>query len=192
MTMNIKRKTVTIIRVLGSVVGMSLLSLCLAACSTCKPKTVETKLSEVELARAKLKKEIEQERVRFIRIGQTVKVILYSDYLFQPGSANIYKDQMHTLSLISRYISTYPQSEVHVRGYTAAGFSQKYLRSLSKRRAEEVLNTLWKQGIDTRLLIANGLGLAKRVNTNKTVSGRFSNNRIEITFMYRDVAPLYD
>jgi outer membrane protein OmpA-like peptidoglycan-associated protein len=171
----------------------ALLSLGLTACSHSEKVTVTkvVKPSVYEI-RAQLEKEIQNQNVQVIKVGQTIRLVLPSDYFFQPGSANLYQGQINILANIARYIGTYHQSEVTIKGYTASTLSSAYLKALSAKQAEVISHRMWGMGIQSQLLIASGLGAKNPVDTNETADGRFSNNRVEITFMYRTDRPLYD
>lgn len=192
MTIKLTRKLG--LKALATVVTVSCLGFVLSGCSSEKKlnyQAIPKALTTQEL-RASLKSKIQKDDIKFVHVGQTIRLVIPTDYTFQPGSANLYKGQVKGLKLIARYISTYSQSEVQVRGYTAKGADSKYLKALSAKRAEVISHRLWGMGVNTRLIIASGLGLKNNVNTNATIQGRFSNNRVEITFMYRQDTPLYD
>jgi outer membrane protein OmpA-like peptidoglycan-associated protein len=165
----------------------------LASCSHEKKMTVAkvVKPSVYEI-RAKLEKQIKQDKVQVIRVGQTIRLVLSSDYFFQPNSANLYKKQVEVLARIAHYIGTFHQSEVAIKGYTANTFASHYQQALSAKQAEVVSHRMWRMGIKSQLLIATGLGEKGAVDSNKTAEGRFANNRVEISFMYRADMPLYD
>lgn len=142
--------------------------------------------------RAELEKQIEADRIQVIKIGQTIRLILPSDYFFEPNSANLYAKQVSVLAHIAHYIGTYHQSEVAIKGYTANTFASHYQQALSAKQAEVISHRMWRMGIKSQLLIASGLGEKNAVDTNATAQGRFANNRVEISFMYRSDRPLYD
>lgn len=188
-----KVKTNRAIKTVASLVAVSALGFGLSACShPPKPNYKPIVIPTTQQIRAKLKHQLIKARVSFVQVGQTIRLILPSDYFFHPGSANLYKSQVKVLTKIKRYISSYLQSEVTVKGYTADGFGSDYLNALSAKRAEMISHRLWGMGLDTRLTIASGLGATNSVDSNDTVKGRFNNNRVEITFMYRENTPLYD
>jgi len=186
-------RTKTVLKAVAGVALLSTLGLGLSACSSSK-KVTETPVTKpsVQEVRAILKSQIKQDNVKVIHVGQTIRLILPSAYFFKPNSANLYKSKVEALARISHYIGTFRQSDVRVTGYTANTLNAKFLEALSAKQAEVVQHRLWTLGIKTQLVIADGLGEKGAVNTNQTVAGRFSNNRVEISFMYREDTPLYD
>jgi outer membrane protein OmpA-like peptidoglycan-associated protein len=191
--MMIDKLTKALRRIISSVAFASFLVFSLTDCSHSEKMTVTpVQKPSIQEVRAILKAQIQEDNISVIHIGQTIRLILPSDYFFHPGSANLYQKQMEVISRIGQYIGTYHQSEVTVKGYTADNFGAKYLQVLSAKQAEVISYRLWMMGIKTQLVIASGLGVKNSVDTNKTVEGRFSNGRVEITFMYREDTPLYD
>jgi outer membrane protein OmpA-like peptidoglycan-associated protein len=188
-----KLKTKKIAKKICLVAVVPFLGFSLVACSHSEKMVMTpSQKPSIQEVRALLKEEIQNDNVSIIHVGQTIRMILPSDYFFQPGSANLYKKQVEVLSAIARYIGAYSQSEVTVQGYTANNFEAKYLQVLSAKQAQVISYRLWSMGVKTQLIIASGSGLNNSVDTNATIEGRFSNSRVEITFMYREDMPLYD
>jgi outer membrane protein OmpA-like peptidoglycan-associated protein len=52
--------------------------------------------------------------------------------------------------------------------------------TLSQKRAESVKTYLLKKGIDTKRIIAKGLGESKPIATNETAEGKAKNRRTEV------------
>ena len=193
-TMTIKLTKKILLKTLIAAVTVSSLGILLSGCSSDKKLDYQAipKAPTVQEVRASLKSKIKKDEIKIVHVGQTIRLVIPSDYTFQPGSANLYKGQVKTLRQIARYISTYDQSDVRVRGFTAKGVDSKYLKVLSAKRAEVISHYLWGMGIKTQLIVASGLGEMNNVDINATIKGRFNNNRVEITFMYRQDMPLYD
>ena len=76
-------------------------------------------------------------------------------------------------------MSSNPEMEVEIHGYTDnIGNSQMNLE-LSKKRAETVKEWLVNLGIDPSRITSKGFGKSNPIASNKTPKGREKNRRIE-------------
>lgn len=121
-----------------------------------------------------------------IQLGETVKVVLPSDRLFNTDSANVRNPNM--LRALTHYIKTFRTVDIAVDGYSdrrrVVGHPQNYQDALTAQQAQVVIDRLWSRGIDTRLLVAEGQGWRNAVAWNGSEAGRRQNRRIEVTFRF--------
>jgi|UniRef100_UPI00404B0226 outer membrane protein OmpA-like peptidoglycan-associated protein len=91
-----------------------------------------------------------------------------------------YTDEFNEiLSLIKKY-STNDKMEFIISGHTNSVGSKERNKELSLKRAEKIKSILVEKGCNPNILIAIGYGEEKPIASNKTLSGRKENSRIEI------------
>ncbi len=124
-----------------------------------------------------------------IKVDKTVVFINLSDkMLYQSGSANITTRANEVLGKIAQIVSSRPDVEVMVEGYTDnvpiknACFEDNW--DLSVKRATSVVRALQKNfKIDPNKLIAAGRGEYNILADNATLEGRSTNRRTRIIIM---------
>lgn len=141
------------------------------------------KCSDAEKCR--LAARLERVGVETHRVGEDMKVVIPSDLLFLPHSANFNCRYQFVLPHIASLLECYRKEDVRIAGYTDCGGNPDHNKQLSVLQAEKVAKFLWHQGIDARLLYSKGFGALHPVARNQTYYGRSVNRRIEITF--RDI-----
>lgn len=127
---------------------------------------------------------VQADGVQFINVGQTVKLVLGSNWLFNPRSANFNPKTLWILSEVAGLMKTYDMVETQVTAYTDAIGNAQHNQALSTRQAQVVASYLWKAGLQNRMIYAVGFGETRPVATNRYASSRVANNRIEIKFRY--------
>lgn len=117
----------------------------------------------------------------------TITVTLANSILFAPGSAKFKAATSAELNhIVSVLKSKYKGKEVDVVGHTDADpikKSKKYWKDnwdLSAGRALTVLRYVQKKGIKKNKIRAVAAGSSRPVASNKTVSGKAKNRRVEI------------
>lgn len=128
-----------------------------------------------------------QHGVKILHVGETITVVLPSDYVFYPDSANINPCFQEVLRVVSEYIFCYEKESVRVSAYTDCQCSPFRNEVLTQAQAQIVAKALWCGGIDARLLFAVGHGSNFPIASNATQQGRAQNRRVEICFRY--IAP---
>ena len=120
--------------------------------------------------------------VQVVRVGEDVRIIIPSDHLFKPYSANFKREYLPVLSAISTLLSCYEEEEVKVAGYTDCFGSMERNVMLSTLQAEKVEKFIWRAGVDSRLFYTKGYGPLYPIASYKHYYGRARNRRIEMTF----------
>jgi chemotaxis protein MotB len=147
-----------------------------------------------------VQKEVEEivsdvkELVMFNKLGGKVKVeetdegavITISDMvLFQPGESTISPGGLDVMTKIAKVLAQFAYP-IKVAGHTdnvpiqTARFASNW--ELSASRASDVVRFLISQGIDPRLLSAQGYAEFRPTADNKTDAGRAKNRRVEIVY----------
>ncbi|MGV6845303.1 MAG: OmpA/MotB family protein [Lutibacter sp.] len=124
-----------------------------------------------------------------VSVEKTVVYISIADkLLFKSGSATISSEAKNVLSKVAQVVSTQPNVEVMVEGYTdnkpisTAGIKDNW--DLSVKRATAVVRVLQNDfQIEPARLIAAGRGEYKPLESNETVEGRARNRRTRIVLM---------
>jgi outer membrane protein OmpA-like peptidoglycan-associated protein len=125
--------------------------------------------------------------VKIVQVGETITVVLPSDKLFYPDSANINPCFLPVLKAASDYIFCYEKMSVKIGAYTDNRCAPVRNCALSQAQAQVIAKALWCNGIDARLLFAVGYGPDYPIASNFTCQGRIQNRRVEICFRY--IAP---
>lgn len=98
---------------------------------------------------------------------------------FNEGAASIAPESEGRLDRLAAILQRCPTARIELGGYTDAEGTPQRNETLSRIRAEAVLNYLVAAGIAGDRLTAVGYGEANPIATNETVEGRAANRRIE-------------
>lgn len=121
-----------------------------------------------------------EQGIDVIKIGETGTVVMDSNLLFAPNSANFRPAYASHLKIVARLLNSYEASSVAVTAYTHTPGDAE--RALTEKQAQKIVVYLKKQGIDTRLIYAKGYGNLYPVTLDKQ-NGQL-NRRIEIKWVY--------
>jgi len=159
-----------------------LLNLLLAACSNTRiyyaPDPEGTRRFQI----AALSAQLESAGVQVVKIGETLRIILPSDYLFNPpASTNINPNYSAVLDTVAKLMLIVEIPSGAAAGYTNSEPSPRLNKAVSERQAQVVLDYLWGRGVDVRVFHAVGYGSSEPLAGDP---GYWINRRIEIKFMY--------
>jgi len=119
-----------------------------------------------------------QDRVE--RDGETMRVALASDTLFDSGSATLQPGAQDKLREVARVFMRYPRTRLEIVGHTDDRGSEASNQALSDRRAAAVRTALTTEGVEAARITVRGEGETRPVATNSTPEGRAQNRRVEI------------
>lgn len=122
--------------------------------------------------------------VKVIQVGETITLILPSDKVFYPDSANINPCFIPILKVASDYVFCFEKMTVKINAYGDNLCSPYRTLILTQAQAQAIAKTFWCNGIDTRLLVAQGYGCGLPIGANASCAGREQNRRVEICFRY--------
>ena len=106
-------------------------------------------------------------------------VVTVPGSLFEPGeSAALRPAATDRLVRIATILKRQPNLVIKVEGF--ADDREQDARDMSRRRAEVIRELLMRSGVDPGLLMAEGNGNSRPVESNATASGREQNRRVEI------------
>lgn len=116
-------------------------------------------------------------------IEKTGKIAIYGIF-FDFDKAEIKPDSAATLVEIAKMLRATTGKRYLIVGHTDNQGGLEYNSSLSKRRAEAVVNALTKQyGVNAQAIVPVGVGMAAPVAPNTNESGRAKNRRVEVVAM---------
>ena len=114
----------------------------------------------------------------YIQAGQ---IKIRDKVKFATSSAAIVpgKDSEDVLEAVKKILVDHPEIKVRIEGHTDNVAWPQLNRTLSKHRAESVMNWLVKHGIDAGRFTTQGFGPDRPIDDNKTYEGRRNNRRVE-------------
>ncbi len=114
------------------------------------------------------------------QIRATGKALVYGIY-FDTGSYEIKPESEPMLQEIAELLGENPEMHLYVVGHTDDQGSFDYNMTLSRNRAQAVVDRLaYHYGADRERLQAVGVGPAAPESTNETAQGRATNRRVEL------------
>ena len=116
-----------------------------------------------------------------VELGDQIMVAIPSERLFDGMSDKIKPPAYSTLNLLTAYLGSYKTQLVKISAYTDDIGSRSANLALSKQQANSVERYLIANGVNTRVLYANGYGGTNLVVKNTEDWGKSDNYRIEVT-----------
>lgn len=116
-----------------------------------------------------------------VDLGDHVLVVVQSARLFQSMTARLKPQGRSTLNLLTKFINKYTTQLVKISSYTDDIGSKKVNLALSKEQARTVERYLAENGVNSRVIFAEGFGATNLVTKNTDEWGHSDNYRIEIT-----------
>ena len=107
-------------------------------------------------------------------------VVNMGDVLFDTGKSDLRSEAREALAKLSGIALNYPSLHLTIEGHTDSTGSAEFNQTLSEKRAGSVRGYLVGQGLDAGSLSAQGFGMDRPVDDNKTAEGRQKNRRVEI------------
>ena len=97
---------------------------------------------------------------------------------FRTSSATIDRDSNSTLDALAASAKSCPGYQIRVEGHTDSVGDTGFNLTLSRNRAQAIVDYLVKAGVDTGSIAADGFGDTKPIAGNETSEGRAQNRRI--------------
>lgn len=136
-----------------------------------KPKTEVTLINKLK-----------QRGIVVVLLGDEVLLVVPANTLYPKTSPRLMPEARSEVNDIAAFIKMYKKDAVFVKGYTDALGDPARNMALARQQAQNLADYLWWQGIDARMIVAEGYGASDPVSTNRTPTGRKQNRRIEILF----------
>jgi outer membrane protein OmpA-like peptidoglycan-associated protein len=129
--------------------------------------------------------------VNIIKLGEEITLVVQSNQLFVPNTPRLQWGAYPLLQLIDDYLRFFRIVRVDVRVYTDNQGDNARNDALSRQRAQEMVNFMWSDDSDIRLMVAKGMGARLPVASNLTAAGRAKNQHVEITFRIYNVRQVF-
>lgn len=125
--------------------------------------------------------------IQIIHIGNTYRIIVPVDPVFEIRSAEIKQEAYPGLAMLSEKIKRAIPTCITVKGYTDSLGSYPDDQWLSEKQARSLITFFWTQGVPHECLTPIGIGKddAYTIASNRSVEGAVANRRIEITYRSR-------
>ena len=128
-------------------------------------------------------------QMQITRLQNAIKVTVNDELLFPSGGWQMSSEAQQTISKIAAILAPTQQTKILVNGYTDnVPIGPELMRQgitsnlvLSQKRAENVMQFMISQGVNPKMVSAQGLGDADPVASNDTPQGRAENRRVELT-----------
>lgn len=121
--------------------------------------------------------------ISFYQYGDTMTLIVPTDRYFLFNSPRLNEICYPALVRIVRLLKFYPDRVIYVAGFTDNIGSRYHKKMLSQAQAETMITFLWANGIQARLLNAEGYGDKHDVSENSIIHGSAQNRRLEIQWI---------
>ena len=167
------------VRALGPLLSMMLLAGCVSQGAYDALKTQNDQLTQ----------QVATDQAQISRLQGAIKYTVNSDLLFPSGGWQMSDRGKQLIARFAQKLAPVQQDKIVVTGYTdnapiGPALQQQGITSnqiLSEKRADNVMQFLISQGVQTDMVSAQGLGEADPVAPNNTPSGRAQNRRVELT-----------
>lgn len=128
-----------------------------------------------------LQQQMQGTGVNVTRVNEgTLQLNIPGDVLFATNQYQIQPNFYQTLNSVAQTMNQYPQTVVHVYGYTDNVGDANYNQGLSERRANSAAQYLSSQGVNPQRIVVRGYGENYPRASNANANGRQQNRRVEI------------
>src|SRR3990167_3452112 len=132
-------------------------------------------------ANASIEDQLKNRGATIVVLGDQILIVLPSDRLFNPVTADIKPQAYSTLELVTNYINQYTKMLVKIAAYTNDMGPKEVDLALSRQQAQAVSKFLMAAGVDARVLYAAGYGGADLGGKKEVEWEGHDKYRIEIT-----------
>ena len=129
---------------------------------------------------AKLIKDVRADGVQVFNIGNSLRLVLSSDYFFEQDTTHLNRPYEQALVNIADLLKRYPNRQITVSAHTDDVGTLLARRHASKDQAEQIAAFLWAQGIERSRLHIVGSASKENVSSDQTIFGSSANRRVEI------------
>jgi outer membrane protein OmpA-like peptidoglycan-associated protein len=123
---------------------------------------------------------LQRDGVQVIQYGDTLRIIIPSDRLFEFDSANIYPYAPRILDNVLIFLSRYGIAPIVINAYTDDVLSPRASLALTRMQAKAIAGYLWTHGIPFDKVNPMGMGSSDPIATNGNSRGSAYNRRIEL------------
>ena len=120
--------------------------------------------------------------VEFPKVYETGKAHIFRNIVFESGKADLLPSSFNELNELAEYLNNNPIIKANIIGHTDNVEKKDDNLTLSRNRAEAVLNFLKEKNISVSRLSFDGKGDLEPIAANDTEEGRQNNRRVEVVF----------
>jgi len=118
------------------------------------------------------------------RVGEGIKLTLKENAVrFNIDKSTLTPTAQANLDKLIPVFKEYPDTNIHIFGYTDNTGSVDHNLKLSEQRAASVKSYLAGKGISSSRFTTTGFGIADPIATNETTDGRAQNRRVEFAIV---------
>jgi outer membrane protein OmpA-like peptidoglycan-associated protein len=146
--------------------------------------------TEAELARREAELAIEQadtlrRQLENLQLRQTESgvVVTLGDVLFETGQTELREEAMASLIEVVDLLQSEPEKNIRIEGHTDSTGDSETNLSISKQRANAVLEALVSLGVDRGRFSTAGMGEDFPIASNETEEGRARNRRVDVILL---------
>ena len=138
-----------------------------------------------------LEEDLTHEGVQIVKLGETIKIILPAEKFFYPESPRLLPRSYPLIHLIDEYINHFETVRITVTAFTDITGSELRNLALTRQQAQNLIDFMWRDRIDTRLLVARGYAGKQPIANNGSAHGRRLNRRVEIVFTFFNAKQIF-
>lgn len=114
------------------------------------------------------------------RVGEGIKVTMKENMVnFAYNSSELTSSAKGNLDKLGKVLTSNPDTNINVYGYTDSKGSDSYNLTLSEKRAASVKKYLQAKGVKASRIVPAGMGESSPIADNSTEEGRAQNRRVE-------------
>lgn len=113
-------------------------------------------------------------------VGDTIRLVLYTDDFFEMGTAEFFNRREPVLTTIAQILNTRGCAPVFVSGHTDDIGTKEHKEKLSYDWAFTISSYLWHHGVDRDRIRVRGYADHYDIASYRTVAGSSYNRRVEI------------
>lgn len=125
----------------------------------------------------------EQNDIQIVQVGQQATLVVPTDQLFYPHSANFTPHAYDILDGAAAYLSSHKVAHINIRAYMNGEATEDLNVILSKAQSGKVMNYLWAHMRSPVWMEVWGMGSHNNIAKSSNERGRQRNRRIDISFM---------
>ena len=129
---------------------------------------------------------VRRDTIRTVRVDTVTRAATYdTDQVilrvqFRTDRAELLAISHQVLDTVAAAIRATPNSRWQVEGHTDSVGTDAYNKTLSRARAQSVVDYLVSKGVDRGIMTVEGFGFDRQVFSNTTAEGRAQNRRVQL------------
>ncbi len=116
------------------------------------------------------------------KVYETGRSHIFRNIVFESGKTDLLPSSFEELNELAEYLINNPDLKASITGHTDNVGEKEENLTLSKYRAETVLNYLKQKNINASRLSFDGKGDAEPISSNESEEGKQKNRRVEVVF----------